>query len=254
MDGDDAALVALIDNELDRDAKNRLLARLAADEGLRKRYQALRETGSRISSSLDALIQKAPLARLRAALTLEDAHRATFRGIARIGLREIAAGIGACLSAAGVGAWIALSLAPRGEEQDWLSAVEEYTNLYTDATFSSLKPDISLQAKELAAVGEKVGAHLTPESVALPGLRFTVAFMLSYKGSPLGAIAYVDSAGEPVMLCVIANQAPDAPIRSERRGELSLASWSRGGRGHLVIGCIPEERAVALAQTLEKRI
>jgi hypothetical protein len=156
--------------------------------------------------------------------------------------------------AAGVGAWIALSLAPRGEEQDWRSAVEEYTNLYTDATFSSLKPDISLQAKELAAVGEKVGAHLTPESVALPGLRFTVAFMLSYKGSPLGAIAYVDSAGEPVMLCVIANQAPDAPIRSERRGELSLASWSRGGRGHLVIGRISEERAVALAQTLEKRI
>ena len=78
--------------------------------------------------------------------------------------------------------------------------------------------------------------------------------MLSYKGSPLGAIAYVDSAGEPVMLCVIANQAPDAPIRSERRGELSLASWSRDGRGHLVIGRISEERAVALAQTLEKRI
>jgi hypothetical protein len=156
--------------------------------------------------------------------------------------------------AAGVGAWIALHLAPPGEEQDWLSAVEEYTNLYTNETFSPLKPDVSLQAKELAAVGEKVGAQLTPESVALPGLRFTVAFMLSYKGSPLGAIAYVDSAGEPVMLCVIANQAPDAPIRSERRGELSLASWSRGGRGHLVIGRIPEQRAVAFAQTLEKRI
>jgi anti-sigma factor RsiW len=254
MAGDDAELVALIDNELDEDAENRLLARLAADEGLRKRYQALRETGSPIAASLDALIHRAPLPRLRAALALDDAHRTTFRGIARIGLREIAAGVGACLLAAGVGAWIALSLAPRGEEQDWLSAVEEYTNLYTDATFSSLKPDISLQAKELAAVGEKVGAHLTPESVALPGLRFTVAFMLSYKGSPLGAIAYVDSAGEPVMLCVIANQAPDAPIRSERRGELSLASWSRGGRGHLVIGRISEERAVALAQTLEKRI
>ena len=254
MAGDDAELVALIDNELDEDAENRLLARLAADEGLRKRYQALRETGSPIAASLDALIHRAPLPRLRAALALDDAHRTTFRGIARIGLREIAAGVGACLLAAGVGAWIALSLAPRGEEQDWLSAVEEYTNLYTNETFSSLKPDVSLEAKELAAVGEKVGANLTPESVALPGLRFTVAFMLSYKGSPLGAIAYVDSAGEPVMLCVIANQAPDAPIRSERRGKLSLASWSRGGRGHLVIGRISEERAVALAQTLEKRI
>ena len=35
MAGDDAELVALIDNELDEDAENRLLARLAADEGLR---------------------------------------------------------------------------------------------------------------------------------------------------------------------------------------------------------------------------
>jgi hypothetical protein len=45
-----------------------------------------------------------------------------------------------------------------------------------------------------------VGANLTPEGVALPGLRFTVAFMLAYEGSPLGAIAYVDPSGAPVLL------------------------------------------------------
>jgi anti-sigma factor RsiW len=254
MAGDDADLVALIDGELDEIAESRLLARLAADDELRKRYQALRRTETPIAASLDTLVQKAPLPRLRAALALDDAHRVATRAVARIGLREIAAGIGACLLAAGLGAWIELSFAPRGEKQDWISAVEEYTNLYTNATFSSLNPDASLQAKELAAVGERVGAHLTPESVALPGLRFTVAFMLSYKGSPLGAIAYVDSAGEPVMLCVIADQAPDAPIHSEQRGELSLATWSRGGRGHLVVGRIPEERAAAFARTLEKLV
>ena len=43
-------------------------------------------------------------------------------------------------------------------------------------------------------------------------------------------------------------------MRSERRDDLSLAWWSRDGRRRLVIGRIPEERAVALAQTLEKRI
>jgi hypothetical protein len=90
--------------------------------------------------------------------------------------------------------------------------------------------------------------------VALPGLRFTVAFMLSYNGAPLGVVAYVDPSGEPVLLCIFANEAPDAPMRSERRDNLSLAWWSRGGRSRLVIGRIPEERAVALAQTLEKRI
>jgi hypothetical protein len=49
MTVDDAELVALIDNELDEEAKGSLLARLAADEGLRRRYEALHEAGALIS-------------------------------------------------------------------------------------------------------------------------------------------------------------------------------------------------------------
>jgi anti-sigma factor RsiW len=56
------------------------------------------------------------------------------------------------------------------------------------------------------------------------------------------------------MFYIIANHGPDAPLWSERRGDLALASWSRAGRGYLVIGRIPEERALELAQGLEKRV
>jgi anti-sigma factor RsiW len=253
MPGGDAELVALIDNELDEEAKDRLLARLAADEELRQRYEALRDAGAPIAGSLDALLEMAPVNRLRG-LPLMRPARGPSRLFSWISPRGLAAGLAACLLSAGAAAWIALSLARLGEPTDWLSAVVEYTNLFTQETFSPLHPDASLAAKELSAVGERVGANLTPESVALPGLRFTVAFMLSYKGSPLGVIAYVDAAGSPVLLCVIANQAPDAPIRSERRDELSLAFWSRAGRSHLVIGRIPEERALDFARTLENRV
>jgi hypothetical protein len=48
------------------------------------------------------------------------------------------------------------------------SAVVQYTNLYTNETFSPLNPDASLQAIELSALGAKVGASLTPENIALP--------------------------------------------------------------------------------------
>jgi anti-sigma factor RsiW len=107
---------------------------------------------------------------------------------------------------------------------------------------------------ELGAIGARVGARLTPASVALPGLRFTVAFMLAFDGSPLGVIAFVDDQGAPVLLCVIDNQAPDAPLRSERLGDLSLAYWYRGGRGYLVIARIPEARATELVGMLKERI
>jgi len=250
----DAELVALIDGELDDEAKSRLLTRLAEDEALRRRCDALREAGGPIAAALDALLERAPHERLRAFLPPEAAPRAAWGRLAVIGLRELAAGIAIALLAAGAGAWIALTLAPRPEKPDWRSAVEEYVNLYTKESFSPLNPDRSLEAIELSAVGARVVAPLTPETAALPGLRFTVAFMLSYEGSPLAAIANVDPSGEPVMLCIIANHAPDAPLRSERRGELSQAFWSRGGRGYLVIGRIPEERVVALAHILEKRV
>ena len=107
---------------------------------------------------------------------------------------------------------------------------------------------------ELSAVSARVGAHLTPENVALPDLKFTAAFMLNFKGSPLAAIAYVDPRGEPVMLCVKANQSPGAPVSVEKRGELSLASWSHEGRGYLLIGRISEAKVGDLARMLESRV
>jgi anti-sigma factor RsiW len=251
MSDDDAELVALIDNELDESRKTALLARLAADEQLHQRYEELRQTGAPLAASLDKLLAQAPLARLRAALPADEPPRQPSRRFAGLALRELAAGVVIGLLVAGAAAW---TFGLFGGREDWRSSVVEYTNLYTNETFDPLKPDATLQAKELSAVRARVGGNLTPENVALPGLRFTTAFMLSHAGHPLGVIAYVDPTGAPVLLCVLGNRAPDATIRSERRGDLSLASWSDDGRSYLVIGRIPEARAVALAQMLEPRI
>jgi anti-sigma factor RsiW len=67
MSDDDAELVALIDNELDDSNRTALLERLAADDGLRQRYEELRRTGAPLAACLDVLLTQAPLARLRAA-------------------------------------------------------------------------------------------------------------------------------------------------------------------------------------------
>jgi anti-sigma factor RsiW len=251
MTDDDAELVALIDNELDQSSRDALLARLATDEQLRRRYEELREAGAPIAASFEALLGQAPVARLRAAIPANEPLRQPSR---RFAFRELAAGFVIGLLAAGAAAWIALGSGLLGERKDWRTAVVDYTNLYSNETFTPLTPDAALQAAELSGVRARVGGNLTPENVALPGLRFTTAFMLSHGGHRLAVIAYVDPSGAPVLLCVLANSAPDAPIRSERRGDLSLASWSDDGRSYLVIGGIPEEQALALAQILQPRV
>jgi anti-sigma factor RsiW len=254
MTDEDAELVALIDNELDESSRGPLLARLAADERLRQRYDELRAAGAPIAASLAELLGQAPLERLRTAIPAEGPIRQPPGRSGGNRLRQLAAGVAIGLLAAGATAWVAASFGLFKEQEDWRSAVAGYTEMYSNDTFTPLRPDAQQQAAELSALGAKLGANLTPENVALPDLRFTTAFMLSYEGSPLGVIAYVDPSGAPVALCIIANHAPDAPIRSERRDDLSLAWWSSSGRSHLVIGRIPVDRAVALAQTLEKRI
>jgi anti-sigma factor RsiW len=254
MSDDDAELVALIDNELDESRRNALLARLAANEELRERYDELRQTSAPLADSFDALLEQAPLARLRTALSAVESTRPRRTRFGGIALRELAAGLVVGALAAGAAMWAASTFGLLDGREDWRTAVAEYTHLYTNETFSPLDPGAAQQVTELKAVGAMVGANLTPENVALPDLRFTSAFMLSYGGSPLGVIAYVDPSGAPVLLCILANGAPDAPTQSDRRGDLSLAWWSRSGRSHLVIGHIPEERAVTLAQALEKRV
>jgi anti-sigma factor RsiW len=248
----DEELVALIDNELDERSKSRLLARLAEDVELRKRYDALREAGAPIGPAFDALLQKAPLARLRQAIPSNLPRQA--RGpFARIAFRELAAGVLIGFLAAAA-AWFAFGFSRGDNDDDWRSAVVDYMKLYTSDTFAFPSPDPGAQAAELAAVGQKVGVGLTPENVALPGLTYKIALTLSYDGAPLGEIAYVDPESAPVLLCVVANGGADAPVRSEKREEFSLASWSRGGRGYLVIARMPEPRVAELARKLEARL
>ncbi len=73
MPDDDGRLAALIDNELDQESKARLLARLAQDEALRERLEELRRDRARLVTAFDALLEQAPLAKLRAAIPQADA-------------------------------------------------------------------------------------------------------------------------------------------------------------------------------------
>jgi anti-sigma factor RsiW len=93
MSDHDAELVALIDNELDEGRRTALLARLAADDGLRQRYEELRQTSVPLAASFGALLKQAPLARLRAVLPAGEPIRRPLRRFAGIAFRELAAGL-----------------------------------------------------------------------------------------------------------------------------------------------------------------
>ena len=256
---DDQDLTALIDGELEEPRRSALMARIENDPALKSRFEALRAAGVNASSAFDRMLADAPLARLRAALPPEPPRLAASTparrnwGARGFALRELAAGLAIGFLAAAALAWATLGGPPR-EDEDWRSAVLEYMDLYTHETFAFPAPDAAMQEQQLAAVGGRVGVKLTPDTVAVPGLDYRVAFILGLDGVPLGEIAYIDPAGEPTLFCILDQAAPDAALSIERRGDYTLASWARQGRKFLVIGRLPETKIADFARTLEARL
>ena len=124
---------------------------------------------------------------------------------------------------------------------------------YTPDTFALADPDSTAQGRQLRAVSAKVGVDLTPDKVAVAGLRYRVALNFSYEGDALAEIAYTDAGGAPVLFCAIADGKPDKAPRTVMREGLSYVAWSRGGRSYMFVGRMPEQRVAELAQTLVAR-
>ena len=127
------------------------------------------------------------------------------------GIFELAAGLAIGLLIAAAASWV---MGSHGEQDDWRQAVVGYMELYTPDTFVLPNPDSAAEARQLQAVSAKIGVDITPDKVAVPGLRYRTAFNLSYDGAPLAGIAYTHAGGAPVLFCVIANGELDAPPRT----------------------------------------
>jgi anti-sigma factor RsiW len=250
---DEERLAALIDNELDEEEKAKLLERLERDDALRSRLAALRSDRDQIVASFDALLGQAPLERLRAVIPAAVAEPLAPRKRSSFGWLELAAGIAFGFLLAGAAFWFGFGPGSREGQDDWRKAVVEYTELYTPDTFALANPDGATEAMQLQAVSARVGVDLTPDKLAVPGLRYRTALNLSYDGAPLGEIAYTDAAGAPVLFCVTANGNPDAPPRNVAHEGVTYATWSRGGKSYMFVARMPEREVADLAQTLIAR-
>jgi anti-sigma factor RsiW len=136
---------------------------------------------------------------------------------------------------------------------DWRHAVAAYMKLYTADTLSEVPTDPALQVASLKPLGERLGTSLSPERIDIAGLPFKRAELLSYDKAPLAQLAYLDPQAGPVLFCIIADSRPDAPVSNANVDGFATSSWAKDGRGFMVIGRMPAERAAAIAGQLVQR-
>jgi anti-sigma factor RsiW len=263
VEDDDARLVALIDRELDEEARRDLEARLAADPDLRARLDRLREGGRPFAPAFQAVLDAAPIERLKASLAAAEAvdrpgHSSRRRSTIHASRFGVAAALVLFCAGIVIGrVWTAGTAHPSqmaapaaDRDEDWRQAVAEYMDLYTVDTFSTAAAPAVVG---LAAVGAKVGVNLTPDRVALARMQFMGAQIFNFHGDPLGQLAYIDPTSGPVLFCIFSDSEPDAAMKAEKRENFSAASWARAGHGYMLIGRLPVDQIAELADSLERR-
>jgi anti-sigma factor RsiW len=261
-DSDAALLVAFIDGELDESARRAIEARLAAEADLRAHLALLHDGARPFAQAFQALLDEAPVERLKAAAAALDARQSPplpQRPKFRLDSLGIAAAIVLFCAGIATGRYATAMLAPPpaettasvdGHQEDWRQAVAEYMALYTADTFN-IAPEG--QERGLATIGAKIGLELTPARVALADLPLKAAQILSFNGAPLGELAYVDPATGPLLFCIIKNAGPDGAKIVQKLEGFAVVSWARAGRGYMLIGRLPESKMAELADSLRRR-
>ena len=252
-EADDARLVALIDDRIDGAGRRALQTRLMVEPDLRARYQELTAGGLPFRPAFDAALAEAPVARMQARLDAVGGAPPTAQRARPSALAAAVAAVALFLVGWAVGQYLpAPGLLPpivAEDRDDWREAVASYVSLYTPQTFVDVRPDVTAA---LARLSHGLGVALTPDALALPDLTIKWADVLSYDGAPLGQIVYQDG-GNPIVFCIIKNGHEDAPIETETRAGVTIASWAHGGHSFLVGGQVSKARATKLAGTLAAR-
>jgi anti-sigma factor RsiW len=155
-----------------------------------------------------------------------------------------------------------VAIAPPPKPPAWLEVVANYVRLMGPQTFATTRQTRKQLNAALAAATDRVGTDLSSVVRKVPELRLQRVDLLALNGAPLVQLAFLDTQGRHVAICVI--RRPAAAAVPAKRGEaaqakstslygLNLLHWDRDRNGFLVIGGVGPEELARIAGRLGAR-
>lgn len=218
----DEELVAFLDGEDEFAPVEEITKALETDAELTKRLEALRIDTDKIAKSFGAL-KMGKMPELPPAPVANDNQ-----GFGKM----IAASVLAL--AIGFGAGISTSQS----EPDWRDYVAAYQALYTNTTLKDVASSQQEQQQELTQVASAIGKNITLDKLNIsPQLEYKRSQVLGYNGKPLVQIAFLDSMGQPIALCIIrSDEGKKLDLQMDSMEGMSTAAWSKDGYEYILIG------------------
>ncbi|MEL7468263.1 MAG: hypothetical protein AAFN27_07400 [Pseudomonadota bacterium] len=224
----DEQIVAFLDDALPADEQARVALAVANDPSVAKRIEQLAVDRDALSAGFDAMLAEAP------PLVVPDLpanERSQPSGWGHWISRGSAA---AAIFAVGIGA--GLFLARTDAPEDWTIAVADYQVLYATETLTTMPLPDAARRTSLARTGAALGLELTEDTLAVSGLAFQRAQILSFDNAPLAQLAFLDGDGTPFALCFRRIDGEDsAPVTEDLAG-LASVTWHQDGFGFILIG------------------
>lgn len=220
----DEELVAYLDGESEHTNMDEITSALKSDVKLNNRIDGLRLDTKELANSFDALeIGKMPDFLSEAPKSAND--NTSIRN-------AIAASIVALVIGYGVG------FTTSQNQPDWRDYVASYQALYTNDTLKNVALSNEDQKAELKLAAASIGKNITIEKLKnSTELEYKRAQVLGYEGMPLIQIAFLDTKGEPIALCIIRSGDQDKlGVEMEAMEGMSSARWSKEGYEYLLIG------------------
>ena len=245
-------LTAHLDNELDEQQAREVRERSLVDAQLASTLAALQIDREQMARDYLALGTDAPVSELRSALAMGTASVVEVKAGGGNRKLLVAAACAACLV---VGVLVGSGVGNRVDaDKSWREAVAEYQVLYSAETlkWNAVAPaEVDTTLKRLSG---RIGVKLTRQALKLSIADFRRGQMLTFGSQPLVQLAYLHNGVTPVAFCITPDGAPDAGLASEIREGLPIIHWAKNGTSYMVIGDIPNEQLVGMAEVLRGRL
>lgn len=237
----DEELVAYLDGQMGEAERAGLEEAAASDPGLAARIDELRLDIGNLRAGFEALLSEAP------DFKVPEPAPSSFS----TWKQALAMAAAAALFALGLG--LGWSSSPPGAPASWLQAVADYQVLYTPDTLAGAPQDVAGRAPGLALASERIGLDLTEGMLAVEGLSFQRAQVLSFEGQPLVQVAYLTDDGAPVAFCLMKGKG-DSVLESAEISGLNATVWSQGDHRYVLIGPVDTGLLRQTAGVLSQRL
>lgn len=245
-------LTAYLDNELDEQQAREVHERSLADAQLASTLAALRIDRDAMGKDYLALETDAPIGELRSALATGTKPVVDIK--AGGGNRKLLAAA-ACAACLVVGVLVGSGVSNQVDvDKSWREAVAEYQVLYSAETlkWNAIVPaEVDTTLKYLS---DRIGVTLTRQVLKLPVADFKRGQMLTFGSRPLVQLAYLHDGVTPVAFCITPDGASDAGLAAEIREGLPIVHWAKDGTSYMVIGDIPNDQLLGMAEILRNRL